>query len=351
VRNPGQIVASDLPLEVVANGSVGAPTLTPSGTLFWSDDPEYLFHGVLGRTYQDRAHGRFRVFDYHVNRSERTVAGEAAPPYDLYVGVALTAPVSARTETYVYRNRHALGCGRHWPSTAQAALAAWLRCPDRDEAFAVLHPGVSAYLVQRVPPGAVAMLLCDFVATDGRGVIQPVLVTTYAWRTPFPAYPTDPESLPTTPSMASPPARATFPYDTLVGTFSPAVAPAAVSLGQNPHGGAFPTLLGEYQAGVDALDGPRPTPVYNIGNFGVVYRLRVDVPAGSHSVALNPRGGDAMLACSVGGGRCPLTSPLVPARDAAWLVACGLKGPTSVEVTYSLVPSQTAPTWLVVEAD
>ncbi len=349
-HNAGQIVDSAFPLAAVVNGTLRAPSLIPSGILVWSDDPENLFHGVVGRTYQDRITGRFRVFDYHLNRSGTQPDGAAASPYDLCVGFALTAPASAIGDTYVYRNKHAMGTGTHWASAAQSTLAAWFRSPAQDENIAVLSPGESTYIEQAVAPGAVSVIMVDVVATDGRGAERPIFVTTYAWRSTTPPYPTDPSSLPTTAHRSSPPARATFPYHTLSGSFTPASGTAAVciSLGQNPRSGSVPALGGEYQAGTDALDAWAGPPIFNVGNYGVVYNLTLTLPPGSASdIELNPRGGDDLLVAVVGPSGFPLTSPLVPATAASWFVGGG-QGPGDFVLRHSLVASQPSPIWLAV---
>lgn len=108
----GSVVPTSYSTAQLLNGSPLAPTLTPSGTLLLSDDPETLTPQVYGRTYQDRVTGRFRVFDYHVNAT-----GTA-----LYIGIALTAPGNGPALN-VYLNRHS--------ATAGSAAAPDAARPDR----------------------------------------------------------------------------------------------------------------------------------------------------------------------------------------------------------------------------
>ena len=357
--NVGQIISTNFTSTEVVNGHSGAPVLSPSGTLVWSDDPETIYYQAagttyLGRTYQDKVTSRFRVFDYHYNRTDLNPDGTRSPgSYNLHIGVALTAPASATGDTYVYRNKFGIGTGTNFPSTAQTTLANWFKSPNQDYNIAVLSPGESTYIEQVVAVKAISVIMYDFVATNGQGSVLPIFVTTYVWKTADPAYPTDPTAVPTIPYSGTIPARATFSYNTLKGSFAPqsSVTPICVALGENPSSPTLPTLSGEYAAGVDALDNWSGAPIYNVGNFGVVYSLDLTIPVpplgySYTDTLLNPRGGNEYyVVVDRSGVSSPLSSSEVLA-DTESLVVDNDPGNDQYTLEYSVPAGQTSPNWL-----
>ncbi len=343
----GSVVPTAYATSILVNGSPAAPTLTPSGTLLLSDDPETLTVGMNGRTYQDRVTGRFRVLDYHVNAT-----GTA-----LQVGIAFTAP-SDGPPLNLFVNRHAGATGSSGDPqvVGQTALYNWLTSTPVDTYAGTIAPGTSLYFEQSTAaatPAALAVAMYDAVATDAAGNPQPVLVTTYAWTTAMPGYPTA-SGLPTLPAMQDPPARGTFPYHTLTGTFAPADATApvgvAIGMGHEAQYGIVP-LHGEYAQGIDATTG---TPTWNDGNYGVLYDWTVGAPApsGGHpSVAtlINPRGAAARYAVITRGNTALYDDTTVAAQSESWVVDNAVAAGTYT-LRFSLPAGGSAPNWLVMQA-
>ncbi len=327
------------------------PTLTAQGgPLIFSDSPEDLkatddFPVAL---YRDDVQGEFRVFYHHENVSLAS----------LTIGVAITN-VSDHAELLM-----ALGRGQGlsiYPDVAgQAALDGFLLTQRLPRFLTVLRPNQSYYAVQTASEKETASGLLEFVVVNlpddslpfpsiynlsrmlssdhrsgppgtlSRADLPPGLdlgtaaVTTVAYDG---SQPSDPADLPViTPGNNT---RGTFPHDDRLGHFvvDPSAGLQALPVDSGRTGsGAMP---GEYQAGVDTVDGN--IQVYDNGNYGILYDLHIEVrnsktrqtqtaaPNVSIGMLMQPSGGSGQYVMNLPGPRSqPLMSPSVNYKSAWW---------------------------------
>jgi hypothetical protein len=327
------------------------PTLTPlGGPLIFSDSPEDLtaaddFPVAL---YRDDVQGEFRVFYHHRNVNLPSLS----------VGIAITN-ISDHSELLM-----ALGSGQGlsiYPDAAgQAALAGFLLTQRFPRFLTELQPNQSYYAVQTALLGETASGLLEFVVaripddsmpfpsisnlgrmlrsgspSDHPGTLRDsdlppglhlgtAAVTTVAYEGPQPI---DPADLPVVAPGNN--TRGTFPHNDRLGHFvvDPSAGLQALPVDSGRTGsGAMP---GEYEVGVDAVDGNKQ--VFDNGNYGVLYDLHIevrdleannvqsvapDIPIG---MLMQPSGGSGQYVMNLPGPRSqPLTSPSVNYKSAWW---------------------------------
>ncbi|WP_309120621.1 stalk domain-containing protein [Paenibacillus sp.] len=242
-----------------------AATATPdasSRTLLFSDSPEtFREFGVL---YRDEVDGDARLFLTHVNgmKAAATVGWLATNESDAPVTVAFTRQgVAARSKDYAKQGRE--------------ALAAWLAGGAEDRRTVGPGETVVLYRTEPLSPMDGAHAVFD-VTTDGALRFDVVAA---------------PASEPLAVARSTPFAardihdRGTFPVSEIRLTADAAEwepgEPARIRIG------AVGSLSGHYAVGTDAVTGE---PAQNFGNYGVIYRLKIESPGKAAFVLVPLRG-------------------------------------------------------------
>lgn len=275
---------------------ISKPALTPQGgQLIFSDSPEELKTTTVlpGAMYRDQVGGRFRIFYHHENETSAI----------LTVGVALTN-ASSQPELLFSRGQ-GQGLSIYPDVAGQTALSEFISSHRRVAFLAVLPPGQTYWSLQDVPQDETASAILEYAAVTVPGVeapdslplelfqdLQPhpfsaknqndgvslpdgfglgaVTVTTAAYSG---AQPSDPAALPIIPPGNN--TRGTFPHFDRFGAFSVAASGGLQALPVDSNHASASAMPGEYEPGVDAVDGD--TQVYDNGNYGVLYNFRITI--------------------------------------------------------------------------
>ena len=340
--------------------SLGAPTAIPKpaltplgGTLILSDAPEKLTasSALPGALYRGQVEGEFRVFYHHQNVSLPSVM----------VGVAITN-TSSQVEILLARGRGE-GLSIYPDLAGQTALAGFLSSRRTIGFLKVLLPGESYFDVQTSPEGDTASAIRQYLAIALPGAESPAAmpmelfenlaapassqagelpalpgglswgkatVTTLAYTGDQPSNPTAISVLPPDTHI-----RGTFPHFDRSGAFPVATSGGLQYLSIETASPGKPyanDLPGEYELGVDEVDGG--TQVYNDGNYGVLYRLRIAIDnsaaptATPFALLMQPSGGSGRYVMLVS-GHLDL-SPSVSYTSAWWFDELTLHGASRV---------------------
>lgn len=254
------------------------PILHPvGGKLILSDSPETF--SKPGAFYRDTATGDFRVFWHHQNKS---ISNDT-------VAVAITNTSDADIEIFTMGDGVATNI---YPDVAgQQALAQFMSSHANQKLATTLAPGSSYYLKAQTPIGDTTSGIAQFAAyTKKSHLPATVTVTTLNYQT----QPDDPTKVSILPSDSH--TRGSFPHFNRVGVLNYDLSQgnAYIRLSSSDSGQWSDKLPGEYEEGVDVVDGNKS--VDDNGNYGVLYQLAVSVKNGFHaprvlSVYDNPSGG------------------------------------------------------------
>lgn len=263
------------------------------GTLIVSNNPEEVNgQGIL---YQDVMRGSWRVFVHHQNKTGSEPGGT---PQAIRLLIRLRnlqdRPVSLLIE------RSGAACHAEPQAAGYQALLQYLY--NDTSASLVLQPGASTCLgVECLAFGDTFAGIYDFIS---RIALETSVISLYQRNEELPA-----EELTVFKQHiyadGSFTIRGTFPYRQLSGTFVHFAGGVwrGAQLGNNPYGNYLrdswwdwdwsQVYYGEYPAGWSALDFK---PVFNWGNYGVFYHIRLVIEHKPESpqetqLLFNPRGG------------------------------------------------------------
>lgn len=309
------------------------PTLIPEGgPLIFSDAPEIIndTYDLPGAMYRDQVQGEFRVFYHHQNKTTGT----------LNIGVALTNTTN-QSVSYL--------------TTLSAGQTCWSvqSVPVRDTASAILQ-----YAVITLPAGDETTslplpLLQDLspapFSADGEFVNHPSLPATFGYgavTVTTLAYsglkPSDPTTIPVLPVVRD--TRGTFPHFDRFGSFTISTAHGLQVLGLDT--GPTKGMPGEYEVGIDAVD--NDAKIYDVGNYGVLYNLRITVENKDTSqeapfaLLMWPSGGFGHYVMYTDGNLA--LSPYVNYEHAWWFDEFTLHGlPTVIDLEASLTGGSFGP--------
>lgn len=325
--------------------AIPLPTLSQQGgTLILSDSPEQIIDGMAipGAFYRDHVSGNFRVFYHHQNTTQN----------DLSVGIAITN-TSQQAEALF---SHGSGAGvNYYPAVAgQAAFSGFLSNHHVTSFLALLLPGQSYYSTQdntagdtasgfeeyilislpdQTAPASLPMALLnalnDKLTADksGSGILSSLpagfragagTITTLVYTG---AQPAAPLALP----ILAPDEhiRGTFAHFDRFGAFAISAASGLQALAVSTAAPGLPwsnDMPGEYELGIDAVDSG--IQVYNDGNYGVLYKFRVQIDNGvpfsssPMGILMQPTGGAGLYVMSL--NKHPMLSPYVDYTSAWW---------------------------------
>jgi hypothetical protein len=306
---------------LVPFSSLGTPTaiakptlLLRGGSLLLSDSPEQFKNArqLPAAMYRDQLTGDFRVFYHHQNESSES----------LFVGVAITN-TSSRPEI-VFARGVGQGVNLSPDLAGQEAVSSFISSRRNICFAALLLPGKTYLKVQNLPNRDTASGILEYLVVtapgDARSLSLPVkllqnlassssseegehldlpdgfalgtaTVSTVAYTG---EQPSNPSSLPVLPGDTH--IRGTFAHFDRVGAFtiSNAAGLQSLSVDTAAPGKSFSNPMpNEYELGVDAVDGG--TPVYNDGNYGVIYDFHVSFqstgPSQTIALLMQPSGG------------------------------------------------------------
>lgn len=353
-QQPG--VGSLIPIAQLGTSvQIPKPTLTMhGGSLLLSDSPETLSStaDLPGVMYRDHVQRRFRVFYHHQNAT----AGA------LFVGIAITN--STRKFEVVLTHGEGQGVNVYPDVAGQSALAEFLSSHRHISLGAILAPGETYWSVQNVPSGdtasaiqqyALISLPVDFCSSaalielnhrlevDSNASGDPSEPTSlpdgFNWGSAEVmtvaydgAQPDDPRALPVLPPDTH--IRGTFAHSDRFGYFKLAAQNGLQELSISTSAPGLPysdDLPGEYELGTDAVDGG--TEVYNDGNYGVLYTLRIAIEKCQHgslpfALLMQPAGGSGHYVEAV--NRNLALSPYVDYTSAWWFDSLNLRAPVTI---------------------
>ena len=323
---------------VGASTAVTKPTLAlRGGSLILSDSPEQIKSAghLPAAMYRDKVTGDFRVFYHHQNESSRSLS----------VGLAITN-TSTRPEIILARGA---GDGLDVAPDLAGQVAAYkfIASSPGFTFVTVLLPGKSYLQVQNLPKLNTASGIFEYVLVTAQGDAnslplraellhhlsatslsakgeQPDLpdgfnlgtatVSTLAFTGEPPA---DPASIPVLHGDTH--IRGTFAHFDRSGSFtiSQFANPQSITVDTAAPGKQFSDPMpNEYELGADAVDGG--TPVYNDGNYGVIYTFHVAFQSATLSqnisLLLQPSGGSGHFVAFTNGQ--PASSPYVTYKSA-----------------------------------
>ncbi|AJY74071.1 hypothetical protein [Paenibacillus beijingensis] len=253
------------------------PSLTPTGgALILSDSPESPT--TEGAYYRDRVTGQFRVFWHHANMT-------GAP---LNIAVAVTN--TSNEPVMLFTEGQGVGVDYYPDLAGQDALAAYMNTHGSKKMTALLQPGETYELSARTPDTYTVSGIVQLHAQSQRGNEDAtVTVTTLGFVTP----PEHPEQVPILPGDVH--VRGTFPHFDRTGTltYNTTAGNSLIRISSAPSGKWSDSMPGEYEYGINAIDG---STVVNSGNYGVMYNLAVEINNESDNKKLisvydNPSGG------------------------------------------------------------
>ncbi|HEU5141312.1 MAG TPA: hypothetical protein VFT51_15165 [Bacillales bacterium] len=247
------------------------------GKLILSDSPEtYQQEGAF---YRDTAKGEFRVFWHHQNRSGETRK----------VAVAVTNTLDQGVKLYSEGQGASVSI---YPDVAgQKALVSFLEDRFEKHYLTTLAPGESYFLIRTADDLDTVSGIAQFAAYTKHGH-QPTSVTVTTLN--YTDRPSHPEKMRILEGDSH--TRGSFPHFNRTGviTYDPAMGNAYIRISSAESGKWSDKLPGEYEMGVDVVDGNKP--VVNNGNYGVLYNFTVQIENSLHSprevtVYENPSGG------------------------------------------------------------
>ncbi|HEX7064271.1 MAG TPA: hypothetical protein VF199_04325 [Bacillales bacterium] len=247
------------------------------GKLILSDSPEtYQEEGAF---YRDTAKGEFRVFWHHQNRS-----GEVRK-------VALAITNTSDQNVKLYSEGQGVNVSIYPDVAGQKALVAFLQARFQKHFLTALAPGESYYLEKAAEDLDTVSGIAQFAAYTQKDH-QPTSVTVTTLN--YTARPSHPEEIRILEGDSH--TRGSFPHFNRTGVISydPAMGNAYIRISSAESGQWSDKLPGEYEMGVDVVDGNKP--VVNNGNYGVLYNFTVQIENGLYSprditVYENPSGG------------------------------------------------------------
>ena len=316
------------------------PRLTRwGGALLLSDSPEQLRSSDLFPVamYRDQATGDFRVFYHHQNESSKSVS----------VGVAITNTSSEPQDVFVRGTGESVNVA---PDLAgQAAASRFIssrhnirfatlllprqtyfevqKVPNGDTASAILEYLLIAAPLERRPNAPPGELVTSLIAWSKSEAVEPphlpagfrlgsATISTVAY---IGAEPFNPAELHILPSDSH--IRGSFAHSERRGAvhLSSDLGLQMLSVDTSAPGGKYShPMENEYELGTDAVDGGKP--VYDDGNYGVIYDLfaAVDSKGFSSNLALllEPSGGAGHFVVFTDGHQA--LSPYVTSKSAWW---------------------------------
>jgi hypothetical protein len=311
-------VGSLIPIaQLGAATQIPKPTLTRhGGPLLLSDSPETLSStvGLPGLLYRDEVQGRFRVFYHHQNTT----------PGPLFVGIAITN--STKHFELVLTQGEGQSVNIYPDVAGQSALAEFISSHRHLSFAAILAPGETYWSVQNVTSGDTASAIQQYAlisvtseffnsaalmdlnhrleldSNSGDTYESTSLPEGFRWGSAAVmtvaydgARPSDPTALAVLPPDTH--IRGTFAHFDRFGAFKLATQNGLQELSLSTSAPGLPysdDLPGEYELGTDAVDGGLQ--VYNDGNYGVLYTLRIAIDKGQPSILpfallMQPAGG------------------------------------------------------------
>ncbi|GIP32241.1 hypothetical protein [Paenibacillus sp. J2TS4] len=238
--------------------SMEKPQLTGvGGKLILSDSPESFTE--QGAFYRDRVSGSFRVFWHHQNMSSEP----------LTVAVAITN--ESEEEVKLFSEGSGVGTNYYVDVAGQNALAEFMRVNFKKQFLASLAPGESYYLESLTPSTFTNSGIAQFLANTKKGN-RPATVTVTVLN--YKDRPAHPETVTVLPGDSH--TRGTFPHYDRIGTlkYNTGMGNALIRISSAESGQWSDAMPGEYEQGYNAVDGRT---VVNNGNYGVMYRLSVDI--------------------------------------------------------------------------
>jgi hypothetical protein len=247
------------------------------GKLILSDSPET--YKTDGAFYRDTAKGEFRVFWHHQNRSGET----------RYVALAITNTSSSNVQLFSEGSGVSVD---YYPDVAgQDALVSFLQDRYEKHFITTLSPGESYFVENQADDLDTVSGIAQFASyTQHSHLPAAVTVTTLNYQ----ERPAHPEKVMILEGDSH--IRGSFPHFNREGVldYDPAQGNGLIRISSAESGKWSDKLPGEYEQGIDVVDGNKP--VMNNGNYGVVYNLTVNVSNSFHapqriSVYDNPSGG------------------------------------------------------------
>lgn len=253
------------------------PVLTPTGgALILSDSPESP--KTEGAYYRDRVTGQFRVFWHHANMT-------GAP---LNIAVAVTN--TSDEPVMLFNEGQGVGTDYYPDLAGQDALAAFMDTHGNQTLTAILQPGETYELNTPTPDQYTVSGIVQFRAANQHGNTDAAVTVTTLGYVNLPEHP---ELAPILPGDVH--VRGTFPHFDRTGTltYNTSAGNSLIRISSAPSGKWSDSMPGEYENGINAIDG---STVVNSGNYGVMYNLAVEINNESDSKKLisiydSPSGG------------------------------------------------------------
>jgi hypothetical protein len=254
------------------------PTLKQTGgKLILSDSPETF--SSTGAFYRDTATGSFRVFWHHQNAGLKSDT----------VAAAITN--TSNENVLVFSQGSGVATNVYPDVAGQQALTHFMKSHADKQYLATLKPGQSYFVAASTPVGDTTSGIAQFAVYEQK-THRPATVTVTTLN--YQVQPVDPTKVTILKSDSH--TRGSFAHFNRLGLLHYDVSQgnAYIRLSSANSGPWSDSLPGEYEAGVDVVDGN--TTVYDNGNYGVTYKLVVDVANSLHqprqlSVFDNPSGG------------------------------------------------------------
>ncbi|MEO6922443.1 MAG: hypothetical protein ABI142_01330 [Bryocella sp.] len=296
--------------------AITKPTLElRGGSLLLSDAPEEINNSrqLPAVMYRDKVTGDFRVFYHHQNESSKILS----------VGVAITN-TSSQPEILFVRGA-GIGVNVSPDLAGQAAASSFMSSARNISFVTVLLPGKTHLKAQNLPKLDTASGILEYLLVTVPGdvnslslrskILQSLTASSASEErdcTDMPAgfgmgtatvstlaytgkQPSDPSSLPILPGDTH--SRGTFAHSDRSGLFTISKEGLqSLTVDAAAPGKKFSDPMpNEYELGMDAVDGS--TPVYNDGNYGVIYSFHIGFPSANSSppqtfaLLMQPSGG------------------------------------------------------------